>query len=357
VRAPDQLRQRVAWALSQIFGMGKQDRVSNDAHEVAAHFQDILARHAFGDYAVLLREVTYSTAMGVRLTYRGNRPLSCLGASRADNPCGKDPDENYAREVMQLFTIGAVHLAEDGTALRGADGQPIEAYGFEDVVDGARVFTGLQSRPLRGNLELNQENLNYMDAMQLRPNEHDAFPKMDLHRGHLGDGHPLCHAEPGGHFLRRGAAFRYLGRAAPVWHLTAASAPPPAVAEGGALHAQLCGRPADADPAGGCDFRVLTELAAPANCTGPDECAAAAASAPSPRLWRVPDGAGAGGTAHFEYLPPPCVELAFFGQGREAARGGGGATGELVCLDPALPAAGAVCCAGGPGGPPWLRAR
>jgi len=196
-----------------------------------------------------------------------------------------------------------------------------------------------------------------MDAMQLRPNEHDAFPKMDLHRGHLGDGHPLCHAEPGGHFLRRGAAFRYLGRAAPVWHLTAASAPPPAVAEGGALHAQLCGRPADADPAGGCDFRVLTELAAPANCTGPDECAAAAASAPSPRLWRVPDGAGAGGTAHFEYLPPPCVELAFFGQGREAARGGGGATGELVCLDPALPAAGAVCCAGGPGGPPWLRAR
>jgi hypothetical protein len=51
--------------------------------------------------------------------------------------------------------------------------------------------------------------------------------------------------------------------------------------------------------------------------------------------------------AYYEYLPPPpCVELTFFGAGREAARGGGGTVGELVCLDPALPAAGVVCCAG-----------
>ena len=71
----------------------------------------------------------------------------------------------------------------------------------------------------------------------------------------------------------------------------------------------------------------------------------------------MPDGASAGGVAHFEYLPPPWVELAFFGEGREAARGGSGATGELVCLDPALPAAGAVCCAGGPGGPPSAECR
>jgi uncharacterized protein (DUF1800 family) len=185
VWAPDQLRQRVAWALSQIFSFrGPEGNLNAGAHEIVTHFHDILVRNAFGSYGTLLREVTYSTGMGQWLTYRGNRPLSCLGSSRAGNPCGAYPDENFARELMQLFSVGTVHLAEDGTAVRDAHGQTIETYSNEDIVDGARVFTGLQSRPLRGNLELIPEDLNYLDPMGIRPNEHDAFPKMDLHRGH-----------------------------------------------------------------------------------------------------------------------------------------------------------------------------
>lgn len=343
VSAPDQLRHRVAWALAQLLVVGRN---SMDAHERYLHFYDTLLRHAFGDYRVLLREVSYGAKMGEFLTYLGNQPLSCLGSTRSANPCGAHPDENYARELMQLFTIGTVQLREDGVAVHPT----IETYTNDDIIDMARVWTGLQSWPQRGNVERDATRINFIDPMRIEPNEHDAFPKMHLHQGHLGDGHPLCHEEPADGFLRQGAQFRYLGRNPPLWYQrSGVTAPPPVVAEGGALHAALCAR--HAGQATGCTFLIRAELPAAAMCAGADECAA---TAPPPRLWYVPDGAGSG--AYFEYLPPRCVELGFFGQGREAARGGG-ALGELVCLNPVLPVAGVVCCASAGTGAPRAQCR
>lgn len=127
----DQLRQRTAFALSQILVIShnKEGSTLYKYPTTVAHYQDILTRNAFGNYRDLLEEVTYSPAMGVYLTYWKNQ--------KADPQSGRMPDENYARELMQLFTIGLEDLNPDGTP----KGQ--ETYTLEDVAGLARVFTGL----------------------------------------------------------------------------------------------------------------------------------------------------------------------------------------------------------------------
>lgn len=133
---PDQLRKRVAYALSQIF-------VASDA-EVAnrsmAVYADLLEAHAFGTYRDLLEAVTRSVAMGNYLTYVRNR--------RADERRGTVPDENYAREVLQLFSIGLWELQPDGTRRLDGRGDPIPSYDQDDILGLARVFTGFESPPI-----------------------------------------------------------------------------------------------------------------------------------------------------------------------------------------------------------------
>ena len=136
ITAPDQLRQRMVFALSQIlvasdFG----GELLPDVPSGINYYIDVLARNAFGNYRELLEAITFSPAMGHYLTYAGNLP--------ADDSTGRMPDENYAREILQLFTIGLVELNSDGTLRRGADGAPIETYDNQDITGLARVFTGL----------------------------------------------------------------------------------------------------------------------------------------------------------------------------------------------------------------------
>jgi uncharacterized protein (DUF1800 family) len=126
---PDPLRQRVTFALSQLLVVSVNGVTSDWPQFAVAHYLDILEAHAFGNYRALLRAVTLSTAMGQYLTYRGNRKASTSGSV---------PDENYARELMQLFTIGLVQLRPDGTPEPGG----AETYGQADVTGLARVFTG-----------------------------------------------------------------------------------------------------------------------------------------------------------------------------------------------------------------------
>lgn len=131
-----QLRDRMAFALSQIlvastFG----GELLSDIPQPMAYYQDVLKRNAFGNYRDLLEEVTYSPAMGHYLTYIGNQ--------KADPVTGRMPDENYAREILQLFTVGLVELNLDGTPVTGANGQPVELYTNADITGLARVFTGL----------------------------------------------------------------------------------------------------------------------------------------------------------------------------------------------------------------------
>ncbi|MDJ0920850.1 MAG: DUF1800 family protein [Henriciella sp.] len=136
VQADDRLRQRMAFALSQILVYSDISNQSRQARR--AYYQDVLIRNAFGNYRDLLEEVTYSPAMAAWLTYYRNR--------KGDPRSGRMPDENYAREILQLFSIGVVELNMDGTARLDTEGREIETYDNDDIVGLARVFTGLTGK-------------------------------------------------------------------------------------------------------------------------------------------------------------------------------------------------------------------
>ncbi len=142
IGAPDQLRRRVGYALSQIMVVSMEGFASGGTNNarLAAAYVDVLEKGAFGNFRQLLEDVTLSPAMGYYLSHRGNRKADYPGGDTTKPPT-RVPDENYAREVMQLFTIGLVELNADGTReLTG--GQPKETYGEADVRGLARVFTG-----------------------------------------------------------------------------------------------------------------------------------------------------------------------------------------------------------------------
>jgi uncharacterized protein (DUF1800 family) len=133
--APDTLRQRVTLALSEILVVAIDGLSSGGGWKAfsAAAYLDLLEAHAFGNLRDLLGAVSLSPAMSVFLTFRAN--------TKASPETGALPDENYARELMQLFTIGLVELNTDGTA-KLAGGKPQETYGQSDIGGLARVFTG-----------------------------------------------------------------------------------------------------------------------------------------------------------------------------------------------------------------------
>lgn len=131
--SPDVLRQRVTLALSEILVAAIGGLSGGWRQFSAAHYLDILEDNAFGNYRTLLFQVSTSPAMGEFLTFRGNVKY---------NPAtGALPDENYAREIMQLFTIGLLQLNLDGTP-KLVNGKPLETYGLDDITGLARVFTG-----------------------------------------------------------------------------------------------------------------------------------------------------------------------------------------------------------------------
>ncbi|MFK7893684.1 MAG: DUF1800 family protein [Granulosicoccus sp.] len=129
IRADDQLRQRVAFSLSHILVISDRNSAIKDHGNMVAAYYDVLLTHAFGNSRDLLQDVTLSPAMG---TY-----LSMLGNAKPNIETGQRADENYAREVMQLFTIGLHGLNTDGSRQPG-----VGTYTQEDVENLARVFTG-----------------------------------------------------------------------------------------------------------------------------------------------------------------------------------------------------------------------
>ncbi|RCS56764.1 DUF1800 domain-containing protein [Parvibium lacunae] len=133
--APDPLRQRVAFALSQIFVISMVDLVDRTPKVArgTASYLDMLGRNAFGNFRTLLEDVTRHPMMGLYLSHLRNQ--------KEDTVSGRVPDENYAREILQLFSIGLVELNLDGTP-RLLGGNPIETYTNADIAGLARVFTG-----------------------------------------------------------------------------------------------------------------------------------------------------------------------------------------------------------------------
>ena len=131
IRGDDQLRQRMAFALSEIFVISMQnDAVQPQVRGVASYY-DMLGQRAFGNFRDLLEGVALHPMMGLYLSHLRNQKESAT----------RTPDENFAREVMQLFSIGLYQLNADGS-LKLSGGKPIETYTHDDVAGLARVFTG-----------------------------------------------------------------------------------------------------------------------------------------------------------------------------------------------------------------------
>ena len=163
---PDQLRQRVAFALSQIMAVS-----SVEIYEAygLADFQNVLLRDALGNYRTLLEDVTLSPTMG--------HYLDMANSDETNPQTGTVPNQNYAREVLQLFSIGLVALNADGTQQLDASGAPIPTFDG-DTIDGfASVFTGWTYPPLSGANSQWTNPINLAGTMVAFPAHHQAGTK------------------------------------------------------------------------------------------------------------------------------------------------------------------------------------
>ena len=169
IGAPDQLRQRVAFALSEIFVTSDvASQLANDADGVA-NYNDLLARDAFGNFRQLLQDVTLSPAMG--------NYLNMLRNAKANPAKGVSADENYAREIQQLFTIGLSQLQPDGTLKLASNGLPIPTYDQNEIVQTANVFTGWGYYSSAASPSFYGAAADFDDPMMLYPAYHDTTQK------------------------------------------------------------------------------------------------------------------------------------------------------------------------------------
>ncbi len=166
ITGSDQLRQRVAWALSQFFVISQVD--VNLPYGMG-DYQQMLRDNAFGNFRTLLEKVTLHPAMGRFLDMANNQKTTSAGIS---------PNENFAREILQLFSNGVNLLNDDGTEKKGLDGKPIEAYTQDEIKGFAKVFTGW-TYPTRAGVapttRLNGQNL--AGTMEPRETYHDVGTK------------------------------------------------------------------------------------------------------------------------------------------------------------------------------------
>lgn len=163
VTAPDQLRLRTAFALSEIFVVSQADTSLQNQPWALTSYYDLLATHAFGNARQLLEEVTLHPAMGLY--------LDMLRNEQGDPATGRSPNENYAREILQLFSIGLKRLHPDGTLKLTRAGLPTPTYDQDAIVGFARVFTGW-------NYNQTGQSWNppadYLNPMTLVSNRHDT---------------------------------------------------------------------------------------------------------------------------------------------------------------------------------------
>jgi uncharacterized protein (DUF1800 family) len=169
VGGQDQLRQRVAFALSQIFVVSDVASALNNQAEALANYYDLLAKEAFGNYRTLLEEVTLSPVMG--------NYLNMLRSAPANAAKGTSADENYAREIMQLFTIGLNQVNPDGTLLLDNSGLPIPTYNQATIVQTANVFTGWSYHSAATNPSFTGGPADWFNPMQPYTGQHDVSQK------------------------------------------------------------------------------------------------------------------------------------------------------------------------------------
>jgi uncharacterized protein (DUF1800 family) len=166
VSNPDQLRQRVAFALSQIFVTSLDKLIWNDNMTL---FQDMLLADAFGNFRQIMGDVTLSPAMGQYLDMANN--------AKANPQAGSLANENYARELMQLFTIGTNKLNNDGSVVTDSTGLPVPTYTQKDVTEYARVYTGWTYAPKPGQPVVWGSYMSSYGPMVAYEPQHDAGAK------------------------------------------------------------------------------------------------------------------------------------------------------------------------------------
>ncbi len=166
---PDQLRQRVAFALSQMFVVSSVEIY--EAYGLAA-YQNVLLNDAFGNFRNLLQDVTLSPVMG--------HYLDMVDNDKTNAALGTTPNENYAREVLQLFSIGLYQLNADGTQVLDGTGAPIPSY-TQDTIEGfASLFTGWTYPPLAGATSKWTNPINFVGVMPSFPAHHEPGAKVLL---------------------------------------------------------------------------------------------------------------------------------------------------------------------------------
>jgi len=155
--SPDAARKRMALALSEIFVVSGNDiqNMASFPHHVMAGYWDTLVAGVTGNFRNLLEAVSLNPGMGYYLNTKGNQK---------ENNQGRQPDENYAREVMQLMTIGLVQLDSKGQPRTAADGSKLDSYTQDDVTNLARVFTGYDL-----NVAAGEENASVSTNWTARP--------------------------------------------------------------------------------------------------------------------------------------------------------------------------------------------
>lgn len=173
IAAPDQLRQRVAFALSQILVVSERHEELAELPFMLASYHDELSQGAFGDFRSLIEAVSKNAAMGEYLGMVKNR--------KADPVTNTRPDENFARELMQLFTIGLSMLAPDGSVVLDGGGQPVPTYTQTEIEETARALTGWN---FPSDITPNSTVEDFLDldrragVMQPWPAFHDDGPKV-----------------------------------------------------------------------------------------------------------------------------------------------------------------------------------
>ena len=234
-------------------------------------------RNGFGNLRDVLREVTYSPMMGRYLTY--------VDSSSFDSTQNY-PDENYARDVMQLFTIGLWKLNPDGSRMKDAKGNDIPTYSNVDIMNFARVFTGFRTQAFRSNTEASRAlpPVNLIDPMFMQASQHDGYPKRDLDGNYLGDGFPLCSDMPAGFFSQKGSNYEFLG-------YTSVASDSFTVDPDSPLYQALCRSRSSV-----CNFTLTTSLASTLKCFG-QECLLDV-----PTIMQVSNG-------FFKFVPPACEDF------------------------------------------------
>ena len=175
VTAPDQLRQRVAFALSEILVVSDQG-VLNDNGQALCSYYDTLLDNSFGNFRALLKAVTLTPAMGLFLNMQGNDKGSIISGTHAN--------ENYAREIMQLFSIGLYRTWPDGSLVMSSAGDLVPTYDQNVIMGFAATFTGWnywQNNQTNGRLPTSfSPSANYTNPMVLVPTHHDLNAKLLL---------------------------------------------------------------------------------------------------------------------------------------------------------------------------------